>query len=47
VAFLDEPLYVLAISFHFIEGSNYENSLFSPIPQVTNSRLQNKKEKTR
>jgi hypothetical protein len=32
---MNEPPCALSISFHFSQGSDYENSLFSPIPQVT------------
>jgi hypothetical protein len=39
---MNEPPCALSIYFHFIEGSNYENSLFKPIPQV-NSDFEKKK----
>jgi hypothetical protein len=42
---MNEPQYALSVSFHFIEGSNYENSLFSPMPQVTNSHFKIKKKR--
>jgi hypothetical protein len=43
---MNEPPYALSISFHFIEGSDYENSLFSPIPQVTNPDFKIKKKRS-
>jgi hypothetical protein len=45
VAFLNKPPCALSISFHFIEESNYENSLFSPMPQVTNSHFKIKRKR--
>jgi hypothetical protein len=40
---MNEPPCAPSVSFHFIEGSEYENSVFSPVPQVTNSDFKIKK----
>jgi hypothetical protein len=42
---MNEPPYALFASFHFIEGSDYENSV-SPVPQVTNPDFKIKKNRT-
>jgi hypothetical protein len=47
MAFMNEFPRAHSISLHLIEGSDYENSLFSPIPQVTNADFKKKKSNTK